>query len=508
MKKTTSKRLEAFLEDNRLSSEKVFREPLHDHIHISYQLILDLINSKELQRLRRIKQLGTSQYTFHGAEHSRFSHSLGVYELTRKIINNFTRRYSDAWDDDYRLVTLCAALLHDIGHGPFSHTFEKVFKTDHEALTTEIILNEETEVNAILSQVSPDFPRQVASVITQDHPNPQVVQLISSQIDADRMDYLLRDAYFTGANYGSFDLSRIMRVMRPYEDRIAFDISGMHAVEDYILCRYQMYMQVYFHPVSRGMEVTLDRLLKRAFDLYQDDRLGEPLSFLKPFFDKTYTLKDYLKLDDGVMLTAISLWTEHEDPYLSQLAQMFLNRRPLKSIEYDPEKDEAILDHLRDLVGQASYDKNLFTGTNTSSDISYDYKLKQKAPILLVESDGTLIELGEVSKIANILSDNIHGDHRLYVPREFIKQTDNETMSVFADVYKEFARYVKNGKVIHPDEEDSSETNVGQNSEAGQSGNDTSNLSQSPDNHSEPGSKNESLEPNQNLDNHSEPDRN
>lgn len=443
-----------FEERNRLASEKVFRDPLHDHIHISHQIILDLINSREFQRLRRIKQLGTAHYTFHGAEHSRFSHSLGVYELTRKIINNFTRRYANDWDDQYRLVTLCAALLHDIGHGPFSHTFEKIFETDHEQFTIDIILQEGSEVNTILRSVSENFPNEVASVITKEHPNPQVVQLISSQIDADRMDYLLRDAYFTGATYGSFDLSRIMRVMRPYPGGIAFDINGMHAVEDYILCRYQMYMQVYFHPVSRGMEVTLDRLLKRASDLHQEGKLENMLPYLEPFFNNSYTLEDYLRLDDGVMLTAISMWANHNDPYLSQLAQMILNRTPLKSIEYNPDTDLDILEKLRDLVGKASFDKELFTGTNTSSDISYDYKLKKKAPIMLYDTDGTVTELGEVSKIANILSDNIHGDHRLYVPREFVKQTDNETMGIFADIYSEFSRYVNNDKIIHPNKGD------------------------------------------------------
>lgn len=436
-----------FEELDRLPSEKVFRDPLHDHVHVNHQIIMNLINSKEFQRLRRIKQLGTSQYTFHGAEHSRFSHSLGVYELARKIINNFTRRYDNEWDDQYRLVTLCAALLHDIGHGPFSHTFEKIFETDHEQFTIDIILQEGTEVNTILRQVSENFPNEVASVITKQHPNPQVVQLISSQIDADRMDYLLRDAYFTGATYGSFDLSRIMRVMRPYKDGIAFDINGMHAVEDYILCRYQMYMQVYFHPVSRGMEVTLDRLLKRATDLHKEGRLGYTLPHLDPFFNQSYTLDDYLKLDDGVLLTAINIWAEHSDPYLSQLASMVLNRRPLKSIEYDPETDMETVEILRNLVDKSSMDKELFTGTNTSSDISYDYKLKKKAPILLIHSDGSLAELGEISQIARILSDNIHGDHRLYVPRAFIKPSDHETLGMFADNYRMFSQYIKNGKI-------------------------------------------------------------
>src|SRR5699024_8812500 len=301
--------------------------------------------------------------------------------------------------------------------------------------------------NNILRQVSENFPNEVASVITKEHPNPQVVQLISSQIDADRMDYLLRDAYFTGATYGSFDLSRIMRVMRPYKDGIAFDINGMHAVEDYILCRYQMYMQVYFHPVSRGMEVTLDRLLKRATDLHKEGRLGYTLPHLDPFFNQSYTLDDYLKLDDGVLLTAINIWAEHSDPYLSQLASMVLNRRPLKSIEYDPETDMEIVEILRNLVDKSSMDKELFTGTNTSSDISYDYKLKKKAPILLIHSDGSLAELGEISQIARILSDNIHGDHRLYVPRAFIKPSDHEPLGMFAYNYRMISQYIKNGKI-------------------------------------------------------------
>lgn len=440
---------QTFEEKNRLQQEKVFRDPLHDHIHVRHQIILDLINSKEMQRLRRIKQLGTSQYTFHGAEHSRFSHSLGVYELTRKVVDNFARKYPQEWDDSNRLVTLCAALLHDIGHGPFSHTFEKIFATDHEKLTTDIILTEGTEVNSILSQVSNDFPNKVASVISKEYPNQQVVQLISSQIDTDRMDYLLRDAYFTGATYGSFDLSRILRVMRPYDEGIAFMNSGMHAVEDYILCRYQMYMQVYFHPAARGMEVTLDRLLKHAKDLYKSGELHPLPTLLLPFFENNFSLHDYLRLDDSVILTAINLWQYNEDPYLSRLTDMFLNRKPLKSVEFDASKDLDTVEKLRNIVGEASYDRELFTISHSSSDISYDYKLKKKAPIKLIYPDNTLVDLGEVSKIAHILSDNIHGDNRLYVPREFIKgPSTNESLNMFEDSYQAFQRHIRNGKVM------------------------------------------------------------
>lgn len=436
--------------EDALENEIVFKDPVHDYIHVRHQIILDLIDSKEFQRLRRIKQLGTAQYTFHGAEHSRFSHSLGVYELTRKICDRFLRNYPEDWDDSERLVTLTAALLHDIGHGPFSHTFEKIFDTDHEQFTIDIILDENTEVNQILQRVSSDFPNQVASVITQEYPNPQVVQLISSQIDADRMDYLQRDAYFTGVTYGMFDLSRILRVIRPYEDGIAFQYQGMHAVEDYIVSRYQMYMQVYFHPVSRGMEVTLDRLLTRARDLFNEGKLHPAVPVLEAFFKDDYGVSDYLKLDDNILTAIISSWVDNDDRYLSELAAMFLNRKPLKSVEFDRTKDLDTVEHLRDLVSKFYYDKKYFTLTNRSSDISYDYSLKEKAPISLISPDGSIIDLSEASPIVRILSDNLHGNDRLYVPRELLRNSppQQQNLKVFEDIYTEFQSYIKNGKVI------------------------------------------------------------
>ncbi|MFL2079208.1 HD domain-containing protein [Marinilactibacillus psychrotolerans] len=436
---------------DRLPFEKVFKDPVHDYIHVRHRIILDLIDTKEFQRLRRIKQLGTAQFTFHGAEHSRFSHSLGVYEITRKIVDMFERNYSDEWDPNMRLVTLCAALLHDLGHGPFSHTFEKIIGSDHEKFTTDIILSEETEIHEVLSRVSPDFPNQVASVITKEHENPQVVQLISSQIDADRMDYLQRDAFFTGATYGAFDLSRILRVIRPYENGIAFQYQGMHAVEDYIVSRFQMYMQVYFHPASRGMEVTLDRLLYRAKFLYQEEKLYPHFSLLDPFFKDDYTIEDYLRLDDSVLQTAINLWTTSDDAYLSELSTMFLNRRPFKSVAYDKGRDEPIIEKLRDIVGNLKYDKELFTRINSSSDLPYDYKLKSKTPIHLMQADGSLIELSEASPIVKSLSGNLHGDHRLYVPKEFLEDNQkNKEVSMFQEDYDEFQKYIVNDRIKNP----------------------------------------------------------
>jgi len=141
----------------KLSEEKVFKDPVHRYIHVNDKVIWDLIGTREFQRLRRIKQLGTTFFTFHGAEHSRFNHSLGVYEIVRRIIDDvFEGR--EQWNEKERLLALCAALLHDLGHGPFSHSFEKVFHLDHEQFTRQIILGD-TQVHKVLKRIHPDFPR-------------------------------------------------------------------------------------------------------------------------------------------------------------------------------------------------------------------------------------------------------------------------------------------------------------------------------------------------------------
>ncbi|KRM87321.1 hydrolase [Liquorilactobacillus vini DSM 20605] len=439
--------------DKLLPREKVLRDPIHSYIYIQSQIILDLINTKEFQRLRRIRQLGTASSTFHGAEHSRFTHSVGVYEIARQICDTFARNYPTSqpndglWDDRERLVALCAALLHDIGHGPYSHTFEHIFQTNHEALTAQILLSPKTEVNQVLRQVSPVFPQKVASVIQKTYPNPQVVQMISSQIDADRMDYLLRDSYFTGTNYGTFDLRRILRMMRPYRNGITFHVSGMHAVEDYIISRFQMYQQVYFHPVSRSMEVILNHLLLRAKLLYQSshwdkDRLPQ---MLLPFFAGKFSLLDYLKLDDNILNTYFTIWCDDPDPILSDLARRFLNRKPFKSVCY-AEQTKKVLPQLKSLVHQAGFDATYYTATNNSYDLPYDaYEPGQKqqaAQIKLMRDDGSLVELSTVSKLVKAITGKFLGDERFFFPKEMLLGQ--------GPTFQEFRSYLKNGWIKNP----------------------------------------------------------
>ncbi|WP_273716090.1 HD domain-containing protein [Leuconostoc mesenteroides] len=439
--------------------EKVLRDPIHNFIHVEDPIILDLINTPEFQRLRRVKQLGITSSVFHGAEHSRFGHSVGVYELARRITERFEQYYSDVWDPKERLLTLVAALLHDIGHGAFSHTFEHLFHTDHEAMTRKIITGD-TEIHRVLAQVSPDFPNKVASVIAKTYENPQVVQLISSQIDVDRMDYLLRDAYFTGTKYGEFDIDRILRTMQPTPDGIAFDIAGMHAVEDYIVSRYQMYLQVYFHPVSRGMEVLLEHLLQRAQELYRSNTTSEfaendfvgPL--LAPLFsDKKLTLSEYLKLDDNVFMTYINIWQSHSDPILSDLSQRFMGRRPLKSMEITDET-APLLEELEQLVDNAGFNPRFYTARNNAYDLPYDdYKpnvAKPRTQIDFLLADGSHRELSDMSTLVAAIKGKASIDQRFFFPKEMLNIEPDE---LFADTFKKFRSFIRNNALTTPNPE-------------------------------------------------------
>lgn len=411
----------------KLDEEKVFKDPVHRYVHVRDRVIWDLIGTKEFQRLRRIKQLGTTFLTFHGAEHSRFNHSLGVYEIVRRIIDDvFAGR--PEWNDDDRLLTLCAALLHDLGHGPFSHSFEKVFDFDHEDFTRKIIEGK-TEVNQVLTKVSADFPKQVAEVIAKTSEKKLVISLISSQIDADRMDYLQRDAYFTGVSYGHFDMERILRVMRPREDQVVIKQSGMHAVEDYIMSRYQMYWQVYFHPVSRSAEVILSKILHRAKELFAQNFAFkyEPLHFYS-FFHEKVTLEDYLKLDEAIMLYYFQIWQEETDPILSDLCNRFVNRNLFKYAEFDPAKEYKKLAKLTNLFEKAGIDPEYYLVVDSSSDLPYDFyrpgEEEERLPIHLLMKNGELKEFSRESEIVDAISGKRRTDHKLYYPADLILDDD------------------------------------------------------------------------------------
>lgn len=414
--------------NQKLKDEKVFKDPVHSYAHVTDQVIWDLIKTREFQRLRRIRQLGTLYMAFHSAEHSRFNHSLGVYEIVRIMIRNF-RKY-DVWDDDDRVLALSAALLHDLGHGPFSHSFEKIFNTDHEDYTRKIILGD-TEVNKVLKRVSDTFPEEVASVIDHTHPNKLIVSMISSQIDADRMDYLQRDAYFTGVEYGKFDIDRLLRVMIPTQDEILIKETGMHAVEDYLMSRYQMYWQVYFHPVSRGGEVLLTLIFRRAKELYKAGYtfLQEP-KYLKPFFDENVTVEDYLKLDEMVVNFYLQEWMYESDRVLSELSDRFVNRELFKYIPFDG--SFITMSELESLFTEAGLDPKYNLFSDSYSDMPYDYdrpgSKDTRRPIHLLKKNGDLREISSQSIIINSITGIHRYDSKLYFPKEKVNNIEDENL--------------------------------------------------------------------------------
>ncbi|MGE7020788.1 HD domain-containing protein [Solibacillus cecembensis] len=408
----------------KLQEEKVFKDPVHRYVHVRDQVIWDLVGTREFQRLRRIKQLGTAYLVFHGAEHSRFNHSLGVYEIVRRIVDDVFKGRPE-WDEEERLLVLCAALLHDLGHGPFSHAFENVFETDHEDFTRQILLGD-TEVNQVLNRVSEDFPEKVAQVIEKTYPNELVVSLISSQIDADRMDYLQRDAYYTGVSYGHFDMERILRVMRPRDYGVIIKSSGMHAVEDYIMSRYQMYLQIYFHPVSRSAEVILNNILMRAKKLCQQGYAfkQEPTHF-QSFFKGDVTLAQYLALDESIMLAYFQFWMDEEDVILRDLCRRFVNRDLFVHIDLNPEEEPERYAWLIEQVKSAGFDPDYYVKADSTSDLPYDFYrpgvASTKRPIYLEMPSGEIRELAEQSHIVSTIANNIKTDYKVYYPKEILR---------------------------------------------------------------------------------------
>lgn len=412
--------------------EKVFRDPVYGYVHVYDQLIWDLIQTKEVQRLRRIKQLGGTYMVFHTAEHSRFSHSLGVYEMARRIIRALMHQET-VLSEEERLLVLSAALLHDLGHGPFSHSFEAVFSVRHELFTERIIM-EDTEVNRVLEGYQKGFAKKVRDVINKTYPNPLVINIISSQLDADRLDYLLRDAYFTGAPYGEIDVERILRTMRAVNNKIVYKVSGMHAIEDYLMSRYQMYWQVYLHSAGRSFDLVIQRMLHRVRELiFEGYEFNCHLGAIKDLFlEEEPSVETYLKFDDSTILYYASLFAEEKDPILSDLADRFINRRLLKEVHYTPsDETHEKLKQIREYMIELGINPDYYLLTDHSVKTPYDY-YGHKTNCLpdcieLLMRDGSIQEISEVSTIIKgIIAVKPKQEHKVYFPLDLISESQNE----------------------------------------------------------------------------------
>lgn len=399
------------LEQTELKESKVFRDAIHNYIYVDQPLILELIDTPEMQRLKRIKQLGGVHQVYQSAEHSRFTHSLGVYHVVLKMINDTILK--DILSDYDKLTVMCAALLHDIGHGPFSHCFEEVFKNSHEEYTIRII-NGHSQVHQVLESFHQGFSKQVSSIITKEHPNKILVQMVSSQLDCDRMDYLLRDSHFTGTIYGHFDMARILRVLRVYDGKIVFKESGVQAIENYILARYHMYWQVYYHPMGRSYEQILMSIFKRIKDLYlQGFDLGD-IRYLVPFINGNVSEADYLKLDESIILYYFTVFKESKDPILADLCDRFLNRR---LFNYCDLVDADDIEVIKKRCIKLGYDPKYYVLFDDQSQIPYFISHDELSEIEILVN-GKLRFLPEVSEIvgAIIKAKKNKDDQKIFYP--------------------------------------------------------------------------------------------
>lgn len=392
---------------------KVFRDPIHEYIHVEYQVIWDAINSAEFQRLRRIHQMGTSYLVYHSAEHSRFSHCLGVYEITRRLCEEVVDVNKNITEHE-KIEVMLAALLHDLGHGPFSHFFEVVTKVSHETLTQDILLKD-TEIHKILENAEKGLSLKVASILAHTHPKTLLTQLISSQLDADRMDYLLRDATFSGTSYGHFDLGRILRTLRVVNDRLVIKMSGIHSVEDYIMARYHMYWQVYFHPSSRAVEAVLMGFFKRFEDLRKESEL---IAVKYPMFDfigKAHTIDylDLLKTDENACFYGFQCCALDPDGILSDLATRLLNR---KLFEDD---DKHTMRDLSDLLTQQGFDPRYYLYQDKLEKDPYSPYHEDRNLIYILMKDESIQELSTVSDIVSaVVAGKQKEDLRCFYPKE------------------------------------------------------------------------------------------
>lgn len=381
-------------------NKKVFRDPIYGYINVEYDFISDLIDSNEFQRLRRIRQLSGVSMVFHGAEHSRFSHSIGVYGLAYKVLQEqqVIKNYLNEYE---QVVFLTAALLHDIGHGPYSHSFEHVFGLSHEAYSAKIIRHS-TGIASILDQVSESLKEDVCSVILKQGKFKIIEQLISSQLDVDRMDYLERDSYFTGAKYGNIDKDRIIRMMTIKDNIIVFKEGAIHAIENYLISRYHMYWQVYYHPVARSYEIILEQIYLRMLDLIKDKQLDDDYSlYLKNVIENQEDITSYLELDDYYVNGLIKRYRHHKDVILNTLCNDFLDRHLFSYETIKDTSDERILE-IKALVN----DNNYFYKIDQVSQVTYllnefDIVINR---INILMKDGEIKKLDQVSPIVKGLS--------------------------------------------------------------------------------------------------------
>ena len=393
---------------------KIFNDPIHGFITVPKGPVLELVDHPYVQRLRRIKQMGLGYLVFPAAEHSRFSHALVAMELAQRTLNNLREKDTTISPAEYE-ATLIAVLLHDVGHGPLSHTleFDLIKDFHHEKMTLAVMRHLNREMDGELDLA--------IKIFTDQYPKkPFLNQLISSQLDIDRLDYLKRDSAFTNVYEGSVGIERILKTMRVHKGNIVIEKKGIYAIENYILARRLMYMQVYLHKTV----LSADKLLRHIFDrvrelITEGKKLYHASPALQYFLEnrpsakkgiKGEVLQKYLQLDDNDVFQSIKYWQYSSDPVLSNLCKRFQSRKLFRTtfLDQNPSKSvkKNVLTKTQKVLKKRGlpYDEkiaNYYFAFDESYSEAYQY---EKEGIWILEEKDNAIEFSKAADTKNIIA--------------------------------------------------------------------------------------------------------
>jgi len=407
-KETTFAKLTFFKLEVKVNKRKIFNDPVYGFVTVPNELIFDLIEHPYFQRLRRIKQLGLTHLVYPGALHTRFQHSLGAMHLMERAINELRFKGHDITDEEAE-GALIAILLHDIGHGPYSHALEHaiVDGVNHEQISSIFMNRLNSCFNGKLDLA--------ISIFNGDYKKKYLHKLVSGQFDMDRLDYLKRDSFFTGVSEGIVNYERLLSMINVVDDELVIEAKGIYSVEKFITARRLMYWQVYLHKTVLVAEYTIINVLKRAKEL----RLQGVELFATPAFDfflknkvtltefenNDEVIKKFAKLDDYDIFTSMKVWVTHPDPILSALSSSIINRRLLKiEMQNEPFDD----DYISEVRKQAMEKLNLnedevgyFVINDKTS--NYTYKIGSDK-IGVLYKNGEVVDIAEASDQLNISS--------------------------------------------------------------------------------------------------------
>jgi HD superfamily phosphohydrolase len=372
-----------------MKRHKLLMDPVYDEfVMIERGSPLEkILDSFYMQRLRYIRQLGPCYYVYPGAEHTRFQHSIGTMWLVRKAIN-FLKIKGFSIERDLELVLLTAALVHDLGHSPFSHALEGVILEErHEKLTEQAFLLTGAEL-----RLDPVLIEEVMKVLRKEHPKPFVSQLISSQLDCDRLDYLRRDAFYTGVSFGRIDVNRILVSALVEDGELVWSFKGFNALESYVMSRYQMYWAVYFHKVNLSVQVLIKKIVERTKELIED---GEKPEMDRTLFDvlKSRSVEKFFRLTDANVVASFYLMLDAKDEILSDLCRRLVKREFFKTVEVTPSE---VLEW-RDRVEKAGFDPRYYFEVLEPAKVAYSYYSPSGTEVIKVKTESGIEELSNVA---------------------------------------------------------------------------------------------------------------